>query len=87
MGRWEDALRRALWRRVPEILQSLRDDRTGMVVLGRKRRNAALKLLGLVMPAEAIRRALEAGKADASADRASPVKVAGTQPTGYRVLH
>ena len=94
MGRWEDALRRALWRRVPEILQSLRDDRAGLVVLDRKRRNAALKLLALVMPAEAIRRELELGgpvvgeaESKGSMDRAAPVKVAAVQPTGYRFLH
>jgi hypothetical protein len=43
---------------VPSLLQSLKDDRAGLVVMARKRRNAALKLLTLVMPAEDIRREL-----------------------------
>lgn len=58
MGLCADALRRGLERRVPSLLQSLKDDRAGLVVMARKRRNAALKLLTLVMPAEDIRREL-----------------------------
>ena len=87
MGLWADALRRALWRRVPQILQSLRDDRAGLVVLDRRRRNAAWRMLRLVMSDEAIRRELKATVDDGRKGRGSPVEVSGTQPTGYHVLH
>ena len=88
MGLWEDAIRRALWRRVPELLQSLQDDRAGLVVMDRKRRNAARRMLLLVMSADEIRRELESAGAEVSRERRK-VKAKGKQThhTASRKLH
>lgn len=60
-GSYTAALRREIERRVPELLQTLRDDRHGTAKLTAKRRKGALFLLSRVMTAEEIETGITSG--------------------------
>jgi hypothetical protein len=54
MGMFKDALAKSLQERAPELLQALKDDRSGKIPLSSTRRHAAMILLRKIMTAKQI---------------------------------
>src|SRR5258706_8303353 len=50
MGIWSDALRRELGRRAPQLLQALKDDKTGIKKLSTTRRRSATSAIACPRP-------------------------------------